>query len=58
MTTILQRLKAYQGNKNLEKYIEVIIIQFIRAKETEKITKKIKEEILPEVMKIKSKLED
>ena len=55
---ILQRLKAFQGNKNLEKYIEVIIIQFIRAKETEKITKKIKEEILPEVMKIKSKLEE
>jgi tetratricopeptide (TPR) repeat protein len=55
---IMQRLKAYQGNRNLEAHIEAIIIQFIRAKETERITKKIKEEILPEVLKIKSKLED
>ena len=55
---ILQRLKAYQGNKDLEKYIEAIIIQYIRAKETERITKKIQEEILPEVLKIKSKLEE
>lgn len=55
---IVNRIKAYQGNKDIEKHIESIIIQFIRAKETEKITKKIKEEILPEVMKIKSKLEE
>jgi tetratricopeptide (TPR) repeat protein len=55
---ILNRIKAYQGNKDIAKHIEAIIIQFIRAKETEKITKKIQEEILPEVMKIKSKLEE
>ena len=55
---IINRIKAYQGNKDIKKHIEAIIIQFIRAKETEKITKKIKEEILPEVMKIKSKLEE
>jgi len=55
---ILNRIKAYQGNKNIAKHIEAIIIQFIRAKETEKITKKIQDEILPEVMKIKSKLEE
>ena len=55
---ILNRIKAYQGNKDIEKHTEAIIIQFIRAKETEKITKKIQEEILPEVMKIKSKLEE
>ncbi|MBN1414503.1 MAG: tetratricopeptide repeat protein [Bacteroidales bacterium] len=55
---ISQRLKAKQGDKTIEKYTEAVIIQFIKAKETEKITKRIQEEILPEMMKMKSKLED
>ncbi|MBN2762548.1 MAG: tetratricopeptide repeat protein, partial [Bacteroidales bacterium] len=55
---ILQRLKAKQGDIKIEKNTEMVIIQFIKAKETEKITKRIQEEILPEMMKMKSKLED
>ncbi len=55
---ILARLKAMQGNKDLVGYLEMIIVQFIRAKETEKITQKIRDEILPEVLKIKSQLEE
>jgi tetratricopeptide (TPR) repeat protein len=42
----------------LEKNIEAIVIQFLKALETEKITKKIREEILPEMMKMKSTLEE
>jgi len=55
---ILQRLKAKQGDRQIEKNTEMVIIQFIKAKETEKITRRIQEEILPEMMKMKSKLED
>jgi tetratricopeptide (TPR) repeat protein len=55
---ILQRLRAIQGMKNTDKSIEMIIIQFFKSRETEKITKKIQQEILPEMIRIKSKLEE
>lgn len=55
---IINRLKSMQGNKALMKNLEAVIIQFVKAKETEKVTKKIREEILPEVLKIKSRLEE
>lgn len=55
---ILQRLKARQGDRQIEKNTEMVMIQFIKAQETEKITKRIQEEILPEMMKMRSKLED
>lgn len=55
---ITNRLKSMQGNKDLVKNLETVIVQFIKAKETEKVTKKIREEILPEVLKMKSRLEE
>lgn len=55
---IVNRLKSLQGNKQLEKYIEDITIQFLKTKETEKISKKIKEDILPEIIKMQSQLEE
>ncbi len=55
---IIDRLKTMQDDKSLGTYLEMVIIQFIKAKETEKITEKIREEILPEVLKIKSRLEE
>ena len=55
---ITDRLKSMQGDKILNDNLEMVMIQFIKAKDTEKITKKIREEILPEVFKIKSKLEE
>lgn len=55
---ILQRLKAIQGMKQVNKTIEIIIQQYIKARETEKITRKIQQEILPEMIRIKSKLEE
>ncbi len=55
---LINRLKALQGDKNMTSMVESVIIQLIKAKETEKITKKIKEEILPEMWKIKSALDE
>ncbi|MBN1159177.1 MAG: hypothetical protein JXA61_07330 [Bacteroidales bacterium] len=55
---VLQRLKATQGLQKSGKSVEQIIIQFIKARETEKITKKIQNEIIPEMIKMKSKLEE
>jgi tetratricopeptide (TPR) repeat protein len=55
---ILHRLKAIQGISQANKNIEIIIQQFIKARDTEKITRKIQEEILPEMIRIKSKLEE
>ena len=55
---ILQRLKAIQGMRQVNKTIEIIIQQYIKARETEKITRKIQQEILPEMIRIKSRLEE
>jgi tetratricopeptide (TPR) repeat protein len=55
---IMQRLKATQGMKHAEKSIEIIVQQFIKARETEKLTRKIQQEIMPEMMRMKSRLEE
>lgn len=55
---IIERLKVYKGNKNLERSIETIFVQFIKSKESEKLAKKIQEEILPEMMKLSPRLEN
>ncbi len=55
---ILQRLKAIQGLRQADRTIGTIIIQFLKARETEKITRKIQQDILPEMMRMRSKLEE
>lgn len=55
---IVDRLEAAREARKLEKNIEAIVIQFLKALETEKVTKKIREEILPEMMRMKSTLEE
>jgi tetratricopeptide (TPR) repeat protein len=55
---ILSRLQALQGVRHSDKSIEIIIIQFIKARETERITRKIQQDILPEMIRMKSKLEE
>jgi len=55
---ILQRLKALQGSNQVNRNIEIIIQQYTKARETEKITRKIQQEILPEMIRIKSQLEE
>lgn len=55
---ISNRLKAYQEDKEMERVLEIILTQFARSKETEEINKKLRDEILPEVMKLRPKLEN
>ncbi|HYX07101.1 MAG TPA: hypothetical protein VE912_10255, partial [Bacteroidales bacterium] len=55
---ITEKLHALKGNKDLERNIQDLIIQFIKSKETEKITKKFQEEIVPEMIKLRPRLED
>jgi len=45
-------------NSKLKADFENLIVQFIRSLETPKITKKINEEIMPEMIKMKSKIEE
>jgi tetratricopeptide (TPR) repeat protein len=54
---ILQHLDSLKGNPELEKNIEAIIIQTIKSKETEEITRKWEQEILPEIMKMRPNIE-
>ncbi len=55
---ITDRIKLLQGDRQWNKTVESIVIQFLRAKDTEKVTEKIKKEIIPEIWKIRSTLED
>ncbi|MCX6234041.1 MAG: tetratricopeptide repeat protein [Bacteroidetes bacterium] len=52
------RIDELQYKERVRKDVEMVAIQLLRSKETEKITKKLQEEIIPEVMKMAPKLED
>ncbi len=43
---------------NIEKNIEAILIQFTKTRETESVSRKWKEDILPQMMKLRPKIED
>lgn len=55
---IINRLKTLKDKKGIQKEIQAIIIQIIRSKETEKISRKLRDEIIPEMAKLQPKLED
>jgi tetratricopeptide (TPR) repeat protein len=55
---ITGRLKILNENPEFKKSIEGIIIQFIRSKETEKIQERIRDEIIPEMIKISPNFKD
>ncbi|MCG6189728.1 tetratricopeptide repeat protein [Maribellus maritimus] len=55
---ITGRLKILNEDPGFKRNLERIIIQLIRSKETEKIQKKIKDEIIPEMIKISPNLKD
>ena len=42
----------------MEQHLETILVQFIKSRETEKVRKKWEEEILPEIMKMRPKIEE
>lgn len=55
LVNILYELAA---TDDIEKNLELILIQFIRSGETEKLSKQIREEIVPEMTKLVPKLKD
>lgn len=55
---ITGRLKILNENPEFKQNLERIILQLIRSKETEKIQKKIRDEIIPEMIKISPNLKD
>jgi len=55
---IRNKITELSENPGTEKDIEKVVLQLIKAKETEKLTKKFREEIVPEVIKIKPRIED
>lgn len=42
----------------MEQHLEAILVQYIKSRETEKVRKKWEEEILPEIMKMRPKIEE
>ncbi|HRW62614.1 MAG TPA: hypothetical protein P5132_03965 [Bacteroidales bacterium] len=52
-----KQLNKLSKSQDIDKEIEAIIIQIFKSKDTEKITKKWEEEILPEMMKMQPKIE-
>jgi len=55
---IIHRLKLFKEELELEKSIEKIALQLIRTRDTLEIGKKLQEDLMPEMAKLKPKLED
>jgi pentatricopeptide repeat protein len=51
-------LAGLSEEKNIERDLEAITLQILRSKETEQITKKLKEEIIPEITKMGPNLQE
>ncbi len=55
---ITGRLEILNESPGFKRNLEQVIVQFIRSRETEKIQKKIKDEIIPEMIRISPNLKD
>lgn len=55
---LYNKLSRLRKDKDFIKFLSFVILQFIRSKETEKISQKLQDEILPEVVKFRPKIED
>jgi tetratricopeptide (TPR) repeat protein len=55
---IISRLSSIPDNSIFQKRFLAVLIQFIKSLDTEKITRKIQDEIVPEVLKIRSDIEE
>ncbi len=55
---LLDKIKSLNASEDIERHIELITIQLLKSKETEKITKKLEDEILPEMVKFQPILKD
>jgi len=55
---IIKNIELIKKDKDFNKNLQFVILQIIRTKETERISRKLHEEIIPEVAKIKPKIEE
>jgi len=53
-----ERLKQVSDEENIARDVEIILLQLLMARETEKITREFEEEVLPEMKKMMPKIED
>ncbi|NQU86507.1 MAG: hypothetical protein HQ541_12170, partial [Mariniphaga sp.] len=58
LPSIYGRLVILNENHEFKKNLEWVILQFIRSKETEKLQQKIRDEIIPEMIKISPNLKN
>ncbi|MCX6252278.1 MAG: tetratricopeptide repeat protein [Bacteroidetes bacterium] len=56
--SVIRKLEELHQSGSVQNEVEAILLQFLMAKETEKITKEFEEEILPEMKKVMPRLED
>lgn len=57
-TELVDKLHSLSHEQEILKNIEVILLQFLMARETEKITKEFEDEVLPDMKKMMPKIED
>jgi tetratricopeptide (TPR) repeat protein len=55
---IKELLENLSASSNIEKHAEAIIIQFIKARDTEKIAERFRDEIIPEMARIQTRIYD
>ena len=55
---IYSRLRAMASDENLLPEVELILLQLLKARETEKITREFETEVLPEMQKMMPRIED
>ena len=55
---IIDRIKRLSENSTFREQSMIIVLQTIRSKETEKLSKKLQDEILPQVAKLKPRIEE
>ncbi|MEI6765220.1 MAG: tetratricopeptide repeat protein [Bacteroidota bacterium] len=55
---VAARLKTYSDNSLMAEDFLTVTKQLTRARDTEKISKRLREEIMPDILKLQSKLED
>ena len=55
---IISRLKLLSEDSDIEKHIENILLQFVRTKDTKKISEKLKDELIPDMVKFQPKFEE
>jgi len=56
--SVLSRLELLKDGNDLDRILEQIILQLIRTEDTMELGKKLHEDIIPEISKLKPKLED